>query len=409
MRAALMPRMRHRIYELLEREAPTELFPKLIHRALVALILINVVGSVLDTVPSVNAVYADYFDRLEAFSLIVFSLEYFARLWAAPENPVHMHQSNLVARLAWMVSVPGLIDLLAIVPFVLGQLFNIDLHVIMLLRLFRFYKIARYSPGFNSLAMALKSERSALTACLVILFTMVLTSAGLMYVFEHEAQPDKFGSIPDAMWWAFATVTTVGYGDVIPMTLPGRIVGVITMITGLVMLALPAGIVASAFASNIARQNFIVTAGMLARMRLFDGMEMPSILAILPSIVTRTFERGTQIVQWGTRADALFLVVDGEVEVEQARRRRHIGPSHAFGGVVGPQRDLSARALTRVKLMFIEARDVMELCRTLPDFAERLLTLAPNKLRRQQAEEMMKRRFGPRVANLVKAGATTVE
>jgi voltage-gated potassium channel len=206
------------------------------------------------------------------------------------------------------------------------------------------------------------------------------------------------------MWWAFATVTTVGYGDVIPVTLPGRIVGVITMITGLVMLALPAGIVASAFATNIARQNFIVTAGMLARMPLFEGMETSSILEMLPTVVTRTFERGAQIVQWGTRAGMLFLVVDGEIEVEQAKRRRQIGPGEAFGGVVGPQRDLSARALTRVKVMLIEPRNVMELCRTLPDFAGRLVALAPNKPRRQQAEEMIKRRFGPKVANLPRAG-----
>jgi voltage-gated potassium channel len=253
------------------------------------------------------------------------------------------------------------------------------------------------------LVLALRSERGALTACLVILITMVLTSAGLMYVFEHQSQPDKFGSIPDAMWWAFATVTTVGYGDVIPVTLPGRIVGVITMITGLVMLALPAGIVASAFAANIGRQNFIVTAGMLARMPLFEGMETASILEMLPMVVTRTFESGAQIVQWGTRAGALFLVVDGEIEVEQARRRRHVGSGDAFGGVVGPQRDLSARALTRVKVMLIEPRDVMELCRRLPDFAERLVGLAPDKRRRQQVVDIIKRRFGSKSATHKKA------
>lgn len=395
--AGLMSRLRRRGYELFEHESPTDPYAKFIHRALVALILTNVVASVLDTVPSINAVYAADFDRLEAFSLVIFSLEYAARLWAAPENPIHAHRSRWLARLFWMGSAPGVIDLLAIAPFVLGQLFNIDLHVITLPRLFRFYKIARYSPGFNSLVMALRSERSALTASLVILITMVLTFAGLMYVFEHAAQPDKFGSIPDAMWWAFATVTTVGYGDVIPITLAGRIVGVVTMITGLVMLALPAGIIASAFATNIARQHFIVTAGMLARMPLFDGLEISSILEVLPTVVTRTFERGTQIVHWGAQAGTLYLIVDGEIEVEQARRRRQIGPGEAFGGVIGPQRDLSARALSRVRLMLIETRDVTELCRKLPDFAERIVALAPDERRRQQAEEMVRRRFRPAV------------
>lgn len=172
------------------------------------------------------------------------------------------------------------------------------------------------------------------------------------------------------------------------------------MVTGLVMLALPAGIVASAFATNIARQNFIVTAGMLAHMPLFDGMEIASILEGLPTVVTRTYERGTQILHWGAPAGTLYLVVESEIEVVLARRRRQVGPGEAFGGVIGPQRDLSARTLTRVRLMLVETRDVMELSRKLPDFAERLINLASDERRRQLAEEMIKRRFRPRISGV---------
>lgn len=391
MRSDAWLRLRRRTYELIERESPSDMAAKVIHRLLVALILFNVISSVVDTVPEINAAYDWYFDRAETVSLIIFAMEYIVRLWVAPEHPVHGTASALSARLGWMLSAGGLIDLLAIAPFIVSQLFDVDLRVIVLFRLLRFFKIARYSPGFTSLVTAVRAERHSLTACLVILISVVLTSAGLMYVIEHDAQPDKFGSIPDAMWWAVATVTTVGYGDVVPITPVGRIVGVFTMITGLLMLALPAGIVASAFATTIARQNFVVTAGMIANMPLFSGINAASIIEFLPNIATRTFERGVQIVHHGARAGMLFLVIDGEVEIEQQRHRHRLGPGEAFGGVVGPQRDLSARTLTRVKVLQIDEHDLLQLCRDIPEFADRLAGLAPGKRRRQKAQVMITR------------------
>lgn len=386
-----LQRVRSRAYQLLERESPGDVTAKIIHRLLIALILFNVVSSVLDTVPEISAVYDSFFDEAESFSLAVFAAEYLIRLWVAPENPLYAQQPAFSARLSWALSAPALIDLLAIAPFVVSQLFDVDLRVIVLLRLLRFFKMARYSPGFNSLVAAVRAERHSLMACLLILVSVVLTSSGLMYVLEHDAQPKIFGSIPDAMWWAAETVTTVGYGDVVPVTAAGRIVGVLTMITGLVMLALPAGIVASAFATTIARQNFVVTAGMLARTPLFAGMDAAAMLDILPNIATRTFERNVQIVHRGARAGSLFLVVEGEVEIEQHRHRHRLGPGEAFGGVMGPQRDLSARSLSRVKLLQIEEHDLLQICRVLPGFVDRLATLAPGRRRQQQAAQMLQK------------------
>lgn len=112
--------------------------------------------------------------------------------------------------------------------------------MIVLLRLLRFFKFARYSPGFHSLMEAVRAERHALAACPLILASVVLISAGFLYVLEHKAQPEKFGSIPDSMWWAIATVTTVGYGDVVPATIWGRSAGALIMVVGLVMLSRPA-------------------------------------------------------------------------------------------------------------------------------------------------------------------------
>jgi voltage-gated potassium channel len=389
MRTGFLLKVRRKTYELLERESPGDLQAKAIHRGLVALILINVIGSVLNTVPSINAVYDPYFDMIETVSLIIFALEYAARLWVAPESPIYDPERPLQARFGWMISGAGVIDLLAIAPFVVSWVFDIDLRVIVLFRLLRFFKIARYSPGFNSLIVAIRTERHALTACLVILISVILTSAGLMYVLEHDAQPDKFGSVPDAMWWAAATVTTVGYGDVVPITAAGRVVGVFTMITGLLMLALPAGIVASAFASSIARQHFVVTASMLTRMPLFSGLDASSMFEVLPVIATRSFDRRAQIVHRGARTGTLYILVEGEVEVEQSRKTFRIGAGEAFGGVLGPQRDLSVCALTRVRALVIEEHDVLQLCKRIPEFADRLAGLAHGERRRQQAQDLI--------------------
>jgi len=256
---------------MLEREPPVTRAVSFVHRAIIALILTNVVMAILDTVPEIHAAWERTFDIVEVLSLCVFAAEYVLRLWVAPESGM-AGSVAWVTSLRWMISPAGLIDFIAIVPFAADQVLDIDLRFIVLLRLLRFFKIARYSPGFHSLGEAVWSERHALMACLVILGSVILISAGLTYVVEHNAQPDKFGTIPDAMWWSVATVTTVGYGDVVPTTTAGRLIGAFTMVSGLLMLALPAGIVATSFANIIARRNFVLSAGLVVRMPLFAGL-----------------------------------------------------------------------------------------------------------------------------------------
>jgi len=379
--------VRQRVYGILERETPGDGSAVLVHRLLVALILCNVTGSIVDTVPWINAAYDRYFDAFESFSLVVFSIEYVLRVWAARENPLYRHRAAWRARLVWMKSAIGLIDLMAIAPFLVSQAFDIDLRVIVLMRLLRFFKIARYSPGFRSLIDALRAERHALGACLVILISVILVSAGLMYVIEHDAQPDKFGSIPDAIWWAAATVSTVGYGDVVPVTALGRVIGVFTMITGLLMLALPAGIAATSFAGIITRHNFVVTASMVAHLPLFNGMEAGLVISLLPSISTRAFDRNSYIIHRGEFAGALHLVAEGRVEVELAEHRMTVGPGGAFGGSLQDMQ-IAARALTQVKLLVIEAREIAALCEKFPRLSGRInrLNRVPTQRKKKAAQ-----------------------
>ncbi|WP_428678240.1 cyclic nucleotide-gated ion channel [Reyranella sp.] len=242
------------------------------------------------------------------------------------------------------------------------------LRVIVLIRLLRFFKFARYSPGFHSLVEAVRAERHALAACVLILASVVLISAGFLYVLEHRAQPDKFGSIPESMWWAVATVTTVGYGDVVPVTVWGRIVGALTMVVGLLMLALPAGIVATAFVSIIARQNFVVTGGLIARMPIFAGIDAGTIINLLPSVGTRTFGAGEYIVRRGETVTSLYLIAEGKVDVEVGRNRKRLGPGDAFGGRNALARR-SVRTETVVKLLVLAPLEVNWLLESFPRIA----------------------------------------
>jgi voltage-gated potassium channel len=341
---------------------------------LVLLILSNVAASIIDTVPWINAAYDPWFDKFETFSLIAFAIEYALRLWTAPEDPLYRSGSLWHARWLWVKSPIGLIDLLAIVPFVVSQLFDVDLRVIVLLRLLRLFKIARYSPGFQSLIESVRVERHALGACVVILVSIILISAGLLYVIEHDVQPQKFGSIPDAMWWAAATVSTVGYGDVVPITPLGRVIGVFTMIGGLLMLALPASIVATSFAGIINRHNFVVTASMVARMPLFRGIEAAVIIDLLPAISRRSFDRNMRIVHHGDGTGSLHLITDGRVEVQGTAGPFELGPGGAFGGDLN-NHELGVRAVTRVKVLVVEAREIASLVKAFPRLANRIVKL----------------------------------
>ena len=372
-RATAWPALRRHVHVLLEEERGRGTAAALIHRGLIALILVNVVAAVCETVPRIAAEHHRLFAAIETVSLVIFVAEFLLRFWAACEDPVRARLGPLRARLAWLRSPAGLIDFLSVVPFVLAALTSVDLRVLALLRPLRIFKLARYSPGFRSLIEAVRIERHALAACLVILGVAVLVAATAMYIAERHIQPDKFGTVPDAMWWAVTTVTTVGYGDVVPVSALGRIVGAATMVTGLVMLALPIAIIATSFARVIARNEFVASAGMIARMPLFAGLDTHAMMDLLPSIATRTYDPGEVVLRKGEPVRALHLVALGEIELERARQRCRLGAGDAFGGHHDDAAAaLAVRAVTRSRLLIVEEHDVLELCDRMPGLVGRI-------------------------------------
>ena len=357
----------------------------MVGRLIVLLIVINLVAVTLESVPALHAEYGTLFTAVEFLSLFVFTIEYGLRAWVAPEHPAYRHLSARAARWNFIRSPLGLIDLLAVLPFWLAFALPADLRVLLVLRMVRFLKLARYSPAMRSLLDALYGERRALFGCFVILLGATLFAAGIMHLAERHAQPDRFGTIPDAMWWAIVTLGTIGYGDVVPVTLLGRLVASVTIFIGLIMVALPIGIVATAFAEEIHRRDFAVTWGMVARVPLFAELHARDIADIMRLLRAVQVEAGAVIARRGEPAHSMYFVAAGEVEIGLQHKHVRLGTGHFFGEIAAlrrARRSATVVATTRTSLLVLDARDLHALMERDPRIAERIHEVARSRLGR---------------------------
>lgn len=353
-------RARRRVFDILERDLPGDRVADFVHYFLIATVLVSVGGAVIATVPSLQIRDKWWFSWGEFIALLIFTVEYGLRLWVAPEHPLRRRMRPWRARVRYALTVPALIDLVAILPWFVAVLTSVEPHALLVLRLLRFLKLTRYSSGFNALYLAVRRERYALLSCFLILCAGVLLAATAMYLAERDIQPDKFGSIPEAMWWAITTLTTVGYGDVVPVTNLGRLIGGVTMVSGLVMLALPIAIIASSFSEVISKHNFVVTFSMISRLPPFSDLDAPVLGDILPLLNSRSFDRGHQVVRRGEKAAHLFVVLEGRVEMELPGGPRALGPGDVFGLLPGHTKPGTApvRAVARSKILAIEENEL---------------------------------------------------
>ncbi len=220
---------------------------------IMALILLNVAAVILETVESIHLRYGDFFDYFEIFSVIVFSIEYLIRVWAC--TAIEKYRHPVWGRLKYMMSIEAIIDLLAIIPFYLPiVLSNADgrmIRILRLLRLFRLFKLGRYSMAFGLVTDVIRKRKEELVVTLTLLVILLIFASTLMYYIENEPGREGFESIPETMWWGVATLTTVGYGDVYPITPLGKLLGAVIAILGVGLFALPAGIIAAGFESEL--------------------------------------------------------------------------------------------------------------------------------------------------------------
>jgi voltage-gated potassium channel len=242
-------------YDLLEPTASGSKAAKAIEVLLITLIFMNIVAIILESVKEINDDYSGLFHEIERFSVIVFTIEYILRMWSAPENP--KYQKPFTGRLRYGVSTMALIDLFSILPFYLAGLLNVIpvdmrfIRVIRLFRLIRVLKIARYLKALNIIQAVFRERREQIVLSIMFIIFLLVMISTVMYYVEHDTQPELFSSIPATMWWGIETLTTVGYGDMVPVTTLGKLLGGMIAVLGIGLFALPAGILSSGLTEHL--------------------------------------------------------------------------------------------------------------------------------------------------------------
>lgn len=372
-RSAQIRAMRRRAYEIMEIGHGEDRASRIFDIFIVSMILLNVAAFVAETVPSLDAAYRPYFFWFELFSVAVFTVEYIVRLWTAAEMPFLKRLSPSKARLYSATRPSLVIDLLAILPFYLSQFFALDLRVLRTLRLLRFLKLSRYSPAMHALIRVFVNEKRALIGAGLLLFAAVLFASTGMYYLENDAQPDKFGSVPDAAWWAMATLTTVGYGDVAPITPLGRLFGSVVMVTGLCILALPVAIIATGFSQEVSRRDFVVTWSLMSRIPVFTQLDARDVGHIMPMLQAHNFPPNFEVIAEGQMADAMYFVASGQIAESGKETCFRTGDVIGAGALFNHDiHELPMITRTRCRLLKLHREDFHRLEVTHPSISARI-------------------------------------
>jgi voltage-gated potassium channel len=384
MKAEHSESLRRRIYLVLEGGRAGGVLGGIVEVFLIVLILLNVIAFSLQSLPQVEHLYWFDLGTFEIVSVAIFSVEYGLRLWVSVEDPLIGERGPWRGRLAAAMSPLLLIDFLAVAPVYFTFFFPfLDLRFLRLVRLLRLLKIARYSPALSTLAQVLVNERRALFGTLLLMLCACVFAGAGMHAVEGAVQPDAFGTIPDSMWWAITTLTTVGYGDVVPITALGRMVAGLTMVAGVGLLALPVGVIATGFIDTIHRRDFVITFGMLARVPLFKEFDARILSEILNLLRSQSVARGGIIAVKGAPARAMYFIVSGEVEAEISHGKVQFGPGDFFGELAllhETHRRATIVALTNCRLLALSAEDFAMLIRKHPVLKKRIEEAASEHL-----------------------------
>jgi voltage-gated potassium channel len=381
-RAEPLQSLRQRVFQALEHGRRRDAASRTLDWLLVGLILVDVGATVLHTVPEIAARHGPLLTLLDRLCVLVFALEYAARLWVAPDHPLLRHRTAAGARLRFAATPLMLIDALALLPLLLELLF--PGHVLVLLtRLVRFLKLARYSPALATIGRVIARERRSLLACVIIFAGALLAAAAAMMVAEGAAQPATLGDMPKAMWWSASMLAKIGSHEVAsPVTTLGRIIAAVTVMVGIGCFALPVAIIGRGFYEEIRRHDFVVTFAMVARVPLFARLDAASIAELVGILRARTVPVGTTIIRKGERGDAMYLIASGRVEVESAAGKVRLDEGDFFGEIAllsREPRSATVTALGATDLLILDADDFLRLLDRLPDVGAKVHAVAKDR------------------------------
>lgn len=242
-----MKKIKKRIFEIIQPANENDIVSKIFDISIICLILLNMILIIADTF-NIPPTISYIFDIVEMISVIIFTIEYLCRLWTA--DLLYPKMKPIAARVKYIFSFMALIDLFAILPFYLPFIIKMDLRVLRMLRiikLLRVFKINRYTNALSTIANVFNKKKNQLLSSIFVIILLMIVASVLMYNVENQAQPNVFKNAFDALWWAVATLTTVGYGDIYPITVFGKILSAGIALLGIALIAIPTGLISAGF------------------------------------------------------------------------------------------------------------------------------------------------------------------
>jgi voltage-gated potassium channel len=383
---SLLEKWRARVNSSLAQHDTRSSARTIVNSVLIISIAASVTAIVLGTLPDLNSFKKQWVSHVAGLATLIFTIEYVCRIWAAPESDPSARTQAWHARWHYLRSFLGVIDLLVIVPPYIGLFLPLGQDYSSLLMLLALLKSARYARSLSLFAAVFHNEsRSLLSGMMAMMVLMVLVS-GFMFVLERNAQPEVFQSIPHAMWWAIVTMATVGYGDIIPITPLGKVFGGFTMLLGIAMFAVPAGILANGFATELRKRDFIVTWQTVAAVPLFESLDATRIADIARLLKTQVLPARQVVVRRGEAADAMFFIMSGEVEVDVQPTPVRLGKGKYFGEIALIKDILRTATVTTInecQLLSLDVNDFRQLMLQYPDLKVAIEKVAGERLQQQ--------------------------
>ena len=388
----VLVKMRTQLYQILysdSRPFAHHLVKILILLSVAAVVAVAMIG----TLPRFDLVPDAVMNTVRLAAMVVLTIELVARFWVAPEGTAHAFDTAIPdaarkddasgSRLVYLRSSLGLVDVLVVLPAWVNLLYPISLHWFELAAALSLFKLARYVPALSLVTAVVARQGRSIYAALVVLGILLVCSATVIYMVEYEAQPAYFASIPHSLWWAISTMATVGSGDMAPITAIGRLVGGIAMVFGIAMFAVPAGILASGFAEELRKRDFVVNWQSVARVPLFARLDANAIASVAQLLKPRSVSANQVIVRRGDVGDSMFFIMEGEVEVDITPNPVRLKQGAFFGEIAlveNVPRTATILSLTNCRLLVLETVDFERLTTQIPDLKDQIKRISDKRL-----------------------------